>query len=124
MNKIQRRFLYFLVGCIGSRIMITLVAKNIDSKYLPMLGYIALVPAVGFLYIYVTGSRKVGIEVGGDKIWWNSLRPLHCFLYLLFAYNAIMKNNQSWKILALDVCIGLLAFMFHHVKENNFDKLM
>jgi hypothetical protein len=104
--------------------MITLVAKNIDSKYLPMLGYIALVPAVGFLYIYVTGSRKVGIEVGGDKIWWNSLRPLHGFLYLLFAYNAIMKNNQSWKILALDVSIGLLAFILHHFKENNFDKLM
>jgi|TARA_B110000967_G_scaffold187915_1_gene210248 hypothetical protein len=124
MNTIQHRFLYFLIGCIGSRTLLTILAKKIDNNYLPILGYIALLPAMGFLYIYATGSRKTGIEVGGDKIWWNSLRPLHSFLYFLFAYNAITKNSQSWKILAIDVSIGLLAFLFHHFKENNFYKLM
>ncbi len=124
MNTIQRRFLYFMVGCIGTRTLLTILAKKIDNNYLPILGYIALLPAIGFLYIYVTGSRKTGLEVGGDKIWWNSLRPLHSFLYFLFAYNAITKNSQSWKILALDVSIGFLAFIFHHFKEKNFYKLM
>ena len=124
MNTIQRRFLYFLIGCIGSRTLLTILAKKIDNNYLPILGYIALLPAMGFLYIYATGSRKTSIEVGGDKIWWNSLRPLHSFLYFLFAYNAITKNSQSWKILAIDVSIGLLAFLFHHSKEGTFQQLM
>ena len=124
MNTIQRRFLYFLIGCIGSRTLLTILAKKIDNNYLPILGYIALLPAMGFLYIYATGSRKTGIEVGGDKIWWNSLRPLHSLLYFLFAYNAITKNSQSWKILAIDVSIGLLAFLFHHSKEGTFQQLM
>ena len=124
MNTIQRRFLYFLIGCIGSRTLLTILAKKIDNNYLPILGYIALLPAMGFLYIYATGSRKTGIEVGGDKIWWNSLRPLHSFLYFLFAYNAIIKNKQSWKILALDVSIGLLAFFIYHSKEGTFQQLM
>jgi len=123
MNIIQRRFLLFLIGCIGSRTLFAIIAKNIDIQYLPFLGYIALLPAIGFLYIYVTGSRKTGLEVGGDKIWWNSLRPLHSFIYFLFAYYAITKNKQSWKILALDVSIGLLAFIYHHYTEGNFKKL-
>jgi hypothetical protein len=124
MNTIQRRILYFLVGCVGSRILITLLAKNIDNKYLPILGYIALIPAVGFLYIYITGSRKTGIEVGGDKIWWNSLRPLHSLLYFLFAYTAINKNKQSWQILAIDVSIGLLSFIFYHSSKGSFTKMI
>lgn len=123
MNTIQRRFLYFFVGCIGSRVILTLLAKNIDNKYLPILGYITLLPALAFIYIYVTGSRKIGREVGCGEIWWNSLRPLHSFLYFLFAYNAIIKNKQSWKILALDVSIGLLAFFIYHSKEGTFQQL-
>jgi hypothetical protein len=123
MNTIQRRFLYFLVGCIGSRVLLTILANKIDNTYLPILGYIALLPAFGFFYIYVTGSRKTGLEVEGDKIWWNYIRPLHSFLYFLFAYNAITKNKNSWKILVLDVSIGLLAFIVHHYTEGNFQKI-
>ena len=25
--------------------------------------------------------RKTGLEVFGDKIWWNNLRPIHGILY-------------------------------------------
>ena len=101
MNSIQKRFILFLVGCMGTRILFTLLAKNADIQYLPILGYIALLPAIGFFYIYVTDSRKTGLEVGGGKIWWNYLRPLHSILYFLFAYNAITKHANSWKYLVL-----------------------
>ena len=124
MNPTQTRFLMFLVGCMGTRIPLTLLAKNIDIQYLPVLGYIALLPALGFFYIYVTGSRKTGLEVGGGKIWWNSLRPLHSVLFFLFAYNAITKNISSWKYLALDTSIGLVAFLSHHYENGSFRKLM
>ena len=124
MNPIQKRFILFLVGCIGSRTLLAIIAKKIALQYFPIMGYLALLPATGFLYIFVTGSRKTGLEVGGDKIWWNWLRPIHAILYLLFAYNAIIKNRQSWKYLALDVSIGLGVFLIHHFKENNFYKLV
>jgi len=124
MNALMRRFLLFLVGCMGTRILFTLLAKNIDIQYLPILGYIALLPAIGFFYIYVTGSRNTGLEVGGGKIWWNKLRPLHSVLFFLFAYNAITKNVNSWKYLALDTSIGLVAFLTYHYKNGSFLKLM
>jgi hypothetical protein len=124
MNTIQRRFLLFLIGCIGSRTLFAILAKKINIAYLPILGYIALLPAFGFLYIFITGSRKTGLEVGGDKIWWNSLRPIHSLLYFIFAYYAITKNSHAWKILAIDVSFGLLAFIYHHYNAGSFQKLM
>jgi len=114
MLSLRNRLLLFIFGCIGSRIFLTIIAKNINNKYLPYLGYLAIIPAFGFSYIYITGSRNTGFEAGG-KIWWNCLRPLHSLLYFLFAYNAILKNNHvAWKFLALDVVIGLSAFLNHH----------
>lgn len=125
MNSIQKRFLLFLIGCIGTRTLFVLLAKYIDIKYLPFLGYIALLPAFGFIYIFLTGSRKTGLETGGDKIWWNFLRPLHSLLYFLFAYYAINKNQSvAWKFLALDVSIGLFSFVLYHSSSNNFHKLI
>ena len=114
MLSFKERFVLFLIGCIGSRLLFTYIAKNINVEYLPYLGYIALLPAIGMLYIYITGSRDYGVEAGG-KIWWNSIRPIHSLLYFLFAYNAIIKNKDvAWKFLLLDVIIGLGAFINQH----------
>jgi len=52
MNTIQKRFLLFLIGCIGTRFLFVYVAKNVDTQYLQYLGYLALLPAIGFFYIY------------------------------------------------------------------------
>jgi hypothetical protein len=124
MNTIQKRFLLFLIGCIGMRSIFVLIAKNIGVNYLPYLGYLALLPAIGFIYIYFTGSRQTGAEVFGEKIWWNDLRPLHSLLYFLFAYNAIIGNRQAWIYLLVDVLIGLISFLVYHFKNGDFSKLM
>jgi hypothetical protein len=104
----------FLIGCIGVRLLFVVLAKYANVCYLKYAGYMALLPAVGFLYIYVSGSRKTGLETFGDKIWWNALRPVHSILYFLFAYNAIIGNKQSWIYLLVDVVFGLLSFLTHH----------
>jgi hypothetical protein len=124
MNDIQKRFLLFLIGCIGTRALFVYVAKNIDVKYLPLLGYLALLPAIGFIYIYLTGSRKTGGEVFGEKIWWNDLRPIHSLIYFLFAYNAIIGNNKAWIYLLVDVIFGLSSFLIFHFKNGDFKKLI
>ena len=110
----QQRILLFLIGCIGTRTLFVLIAKNSRPHLLPYLGYLALLPAIGFFYIYLTGSRKTGQEVFGDKIWWNDLRPIHALLYFLFSYNAINGNKNSWIYLLADVLIGLNSFFIFH----------
>ena len=119
MNDIQKRFFLFLVLCIGSRSYLVYLAKTIDKKYLPYMGYVALLPAIGFLSIYFLNLRKTGAEVFGGKIWWNHLRPVHGLLYLTFAILAINKNDYSWIPLLLDVTIGLLSFLHYHYTSGN-----
>ncbi len=123
MNSMQARFLLFLIGCIGTRTAFVALAAYISPTYLPYLGYLAILPALGFLYIFATGSRQTGAEVFGDRIWWNSLRPVHAALYLGFAYNAITKNTNAWKWLAADVLLGLVAFLIKHWTSGDFAKV-
>ncbi len=115
MNTTQKRFLLFLVGCIGTRSLFVYLAKTASKTFLRYMGYIATLIGIGFIYIFLTGSRKTGPEVFGDKIWWNNLRPIHGLLYLLFAYNAIQGNKNSWVYLLVDVIIGLISFLYFHL---------
>jgi hypothetical protein len=124
MNTIQKRFLLFLIGCIGTRLLFVYVAKNVDTTYLRYIGYLALLPAIGFFYIFFTGSRQTGAEVFGSKIWWNDLRPIHGTLYLLFAYNAIIGNKSAWIFLLVDVIFGLLSFLTFHYYNGDFTKVL
>ena len=124
MNDLQKIFLFFLIGCIGIRLLFVIIAVYINIKYLKYLGYLALLPAIGFMYIYLTGSRNTGLGAFGEKIWWNDLRPIHSILYFLFAYNAIIGNKQSWIYLLADVSIGLISFLIHHYVNGDFSKLL
>ena len=124
MKNIHKRMFLFLIGCIGTRSLLVYIAKTTDVKYLPYLGYVGLLPAIGFMYIFITGVRTTGVEVFGEKIWWNNLRPVHAMLYIIFAYKAINKNADAWKILLLDVTIGLVSFLSYHYSAGNFQKLI
>tara|TARA_B110000967_G_C18888831_1_gene565898 strand:- start:1533 stop:1889 length:357 start_codon:yes stop_codon:yes gene_type:complete len=115
MDNYHKRIILFLFGCISIRFLLVIIAKKIDLYYLPFMGLLATIPAIGFLYIFFNDLRKTGPEVFGDKIWWNSLRPVHAILYLLFAYNAIIANPDSWIYLFIDVLIGLNSFLIHHM---------
>ena len=123
MNNLQKRFLTFLIGCIGLRVLFVFIAKNINARYLKYLGYLALLPAIGFMFIYLTGSRQIGMETFGQKIWWNDLRPIHSILYFIFAYNAIIGNTNSWIYLLIDVIFGLLSFLLFHYYNGDFTRL-
>ena len=102
------------MGCIGARSLIAYAAYVIPTTYLPYLGFLALGPVIGWIYIIATGTRKTGLEVGGEKIWWNDLRPLHAANYAAFAIAAIMKNRNAYMFLVFDVIFGLGAWIVHH----------
>jgi len=124
MNTIQKRFLLFLIGCIGTRTLIVYLAKNANVTYLKYMGYLSILPAVGFFYLFLTGSRKTGPEVFGDKIWWSDVRPIHGVMYFLFAYNAIYGDTSAWIYLLVDVVVGLGSFLLFHYYNNDFSKLL
>lgn len=120
-ENLRKRFLLFLIGCIGTRCALAYTAKRASPTVLQIMGYIAIIPALGFFYLYFSGTRKTGPEVFGDKIWWNNLRPVHGFLYSLFAYHAIMCHSYAWAYLLIDVIVGLSSFLFFHLANVSFE---
>ena len=124
MNNIQKRFLLFLIGCIGTRSLLVYLAASARKQMLFYMGILAIAPAIGFLYFYISGSRTTGPEVLGDKIWWDDARPFHSIMYLLFAYNAIIGNPRAWIYLLIDVVFGFVGFMTFHVYSGHFVQLL
>ena len=117
---LRMRFWLFLLGCMGSRAAFTLVSALASGWVLRALGVLAIGPVLGWLYILFIGRRDTGIEVFGDRIWWNHLRPLHLLLWGFFAYLAIVKQHPyAWVVLAVDTLLGGGAFLHHHWTEGN-----
>ena len=123
MNKLQKLFLYFLIGCIGIRLLLVYIAKTTSIKYLPYLGYIALIFVAGFLYMHVFNPRKSMKGVFGEPIWWGYLRPVHAILWFLFAISAIMKKQFAWIFLLIDVTVGLGGFVNFHYRNGDIVKV-
>lgn len=114
MNDLQKRQLMFLGFCIPSRLLLAITAKYVSTFYLKIMGFFALIPVIGWIYIYLTGARKTGVETLGQPIWWNTVRPIHAGLYLIFSLYAISGNNNAYIALMLDVCMGLIIFLKYH----------
>jgi hypothetical protein len=98
----------------GTRLSLVWVAYKFP-EFLRTLGFIALIPAIGFMYIYANGLRKTGPEVFGGRIWWNDLRPVHSLLWFTFAYMAIHNmHDHAWKVLLFDVTLGFTAWLANY----------
>jgi len=108
----------FFIICIIVRFLLVIIAKYINKDILQILGWISILPAIGFIFLYLTNRRKTGIEVGGKKIWWNKLRPIHGVLYLLFSIYAIKKETFAWMPLLLDVILGILFYIDNYYLIN------
>ena len=73
----------------------------------------AILLAFGWIILWTFDLRQEGPEVlnSNHVIWWNDLRPLHAFIYILFAYNIYHSNPNAYQYLIFDVMIGLGAFL-------------
>lgn len=106
--------LVFLIGCIGSRSLFTWLAYR--QWHLTLLAVIAAAIVAGWLYIMLVGHRDTGPEVGGGKIWWQHIRPLHALLWATFVFMvATGRKGDAWKPLAADTALGLSAWVAHRV---------
>jgi hypothetical protein len=107
------------VLCLLARTGAALLAKWAPRHWLPWMGTLALLPAAGFFSIYAMGWRQTGVEVGGGRIWWNDLRPVHGALYLAFAVLALRRSALAYVPLALDVVVGLIAYLGHYCPRGD-----
>ena len=114
-DPLIKRVMMFLFGCMGARFALVAVAKYLPSDYLPLMAIPAFALAIGFAAIYAFGWRKTGIEVGGDVIWWNALRPVHAALWFTFGVLALARRADAWIVLLIDTLIGLFAFLTWHI---------
>lgn len=118
LTNLQKRYLLFLIFCIGSRVAFVFLAKYLNLLGLKIMGIIAGLIGIGFLMVFFFKLRETGRETFGTKIWWDALRPFHALTYLTFAYLAIKGiQEHAWKVLLLDVLVGLGAFLIHHSKD-------
>jgi hypothetical protein len=115
LSKLQKRFLLFLIGCMGVRLLLVYMAYKLPLFWLKIMGIFGIILSIGFFTIFWFGLRKYGQETMGDKIWWNSLRPFHGLTYLIFGILALMSiQKYAWMILLFDLLVGLTAFIIHH----------
>lgn len=115
MNQIVYKYLF---GCFLLRLTISILIKYVDIYYLKYIGYLSLIPAIGFIIIFITGIRNDGKGAFDNKIWWNYTRPIHSILLFCFSYFAIRKNKNSYLFLLADTILGLL-FFFKNYKILN-----
>ena len=121
MNKLQKRFALFLLGCIPVRFLFVYIAENIPINYLPLTAPITLIMGLGFFYTFFSG-KKTG-STFNQIAWWNNLRPIHGLLYITYSYYAYKKNSDAYKVLLIDVIFGLLSFLIYHISVGSFKKL-
>ena len=92
--KYNKKIVLFVFGCLLVRLSFALISKNINKKMLPLLGKIAIIPAIWLLVLYLGDLRqRVALN---QKVCWNNLRPLHPILYFTFAYLAMNKNDKAY----------------------------
>lgn len=114
-DPLKKRWLLFLFICILSRLLLVYTARFGKKETLvKFMGFLSLFPAFGFAYLWFTNGRQVGMETGGNRIWWSNYRILHALCYFTFAVLAIQENPNAYLALAADVTIGLSLFFLYH----------
>lgn len=113
MFGLEKRVMLFLLACIPARIILAIVPRYINKKYLHYYGVVLLTISFGFLYLYFNNLRLNAPE-GGGKTWWSQYRLIHGLLYLTAAIYAIQGKRTAWVPLSIDVAFGLGLFANHH----------
>ena len=115
----DQRFFLFTRVCLPLRLSFAILARTADKEYVRQAGLLALLPAIGFWLIWLTGIRPTSAEGGGSS-WWNALRPVHGTLYALFAWAAMSGNWQTaWVYLLVDVMLGAAAWVVN--KDSSYN---
>lgn len=107
----------FLAGCIFLRLVFAAIV-GFGTINLNLIGALALLPVLGWLYIIFVKPRDFGVEVG--RIWWQHLRPFHLILWLAAAVFAFGGERRATALtLFADAIFGFVAWFHHYYVASN-----
>lgn len=116
------RILLFIFLCFPVRILIAFFAKilqnnSIKNKYLQIstIKYIfslfTLIIGISFINNWFINKQVSGF---GGKVWWQNLRLIHGINFILYSILSIMNIKNAYKLLFMDVLMGLLSFILNY----------
>ena len=108
----MNNIIQFLGICMGLRSLA--VYLSYINKFHTLLGILYILFGIGISTIYIYNLRPTGIETGGKKIWWDPYRPLFAIIWILFGLASLYNKPYAWKILSLDIIVGLFLFFNNH----------
>lgn len=109
MDSTQRRYLFTVCICI--RLLIVYLVYKTPKKYLSLVGITSLLVSLGFLNSYLK-YKKGDRGLFDGEVWWNNLRLVHSITYLIFGILSLIKVQQHYRILLVDILIGMIGFIF------------
>lgn len=105
----------FLLACIPVRLLYALLLSVAPPDRLLLASLPMLIPIVGFFTIIFFVPRDEGIEAPSGKIWWQSARPYHLFMWAwAFVLGAFFKSPRSGLVIGVDALAGLFIALIHH----------
>lgn len=107
--------IFFLFGCMPTRILISILPLYINKLWLFYYGIVLFIIAFTTLFLYFTNKRLKSQESGGDT-WWAKFRIAHGLLYLSGAIYSLYGISTAWIPIAIDTLLGLVLFL-HHRKD-------
>lgn len=111
----MKKPLKFFIACVILRTLLSYFPQVVSQKYKNLLTLFYACIGIGFMYQYLSYSRKKGIF--GQLTWWHNLRFWHALNYFLAAYWVyVLKNNNASSILLFDITIGIYFFIRQHYK--------
>ena len=104
----DRRIVYYLVGCIGSRSAIII--------YIPFFSDTTDLYFIGVFYIFVATQFIYANFLESSVSNPVFLKPIHALIYLVFAFYAMRGYiGYAWKILLVDLCFGLVIHSVYNI---------
>ena len=104
----DRRIVYYLVGCIGSRSAIII--------YIPFFSDTTDLYFIGVFYIFVATQFIYANFLESSVSNPVFLKPIHALIYLVFAFYAMRGYiGYAWKILLVDLCFGLVIHSAYNI---------
>lgn len=111
------KILYYYIICIFVRLCLAYSVYYVQKpkiRYIFSLLYFIL--SIGALYQYIIKTRTFGAF--HNKVWWDSLRPIHALLFLFTSIGLFYKYKYSYMFLLLDTLISILGYTFMKPKVN------
>ena len=104
---------YFIFFCFPARLLLALLAKKIESKYLPIMGLFTIFISISFFINFIK-NKESDKGFFGNYVWWNNYRLIHSFMFALFSIQALLIYKNAWIVLFIDALLGLIFFTFKY----------